>query len=184
MTDFSTQNSGAAVPMAAITEHHTTADAKKVVALFDTGSAYAEASTAFPFPVTPISTKNVRDVSSLDVTLNSGTTTATLSDLDVEDYTHFAIGFECDASAATGDHSFDIIVSFSRDGTVYYKYQNDFWGFLRYEDTAFATADTILLEGRIPSGMLFMQIDIVGNSLSGSESFIFDDWFMGLDSSK
>lgn len=125
--------------------------------------------------------KKTVDVSSLDVTLNSGTTSASISDIDVANSSHFSIGFECDASAAVGDHNFDVIVSFSRDGVAYKKYKNEFWGFLRYEDTAFSTADTELLAGEIPAGMLFMQIDIVGNLLSGSESFVFDDWFVGLN---
>jgi hypothetical protein len=127
--------------------------------------------------------KKTIDVSALDVTIDDSPTSAQATDLDVTGYTHFAIGFQC-TSTGVGAHNFDIIVSFSRDGTDYYKLQNDFWGFLRYEDTAFSTADTILLDGEIPSGAIFMQIDIVGNGTTASLFFTFDNWYLGLDSGK
>jgi hypothetical protein len=125
--------------------------------------------------------KKTIDVSALDVTIDDSPTTAQISDLEVGGYTHFAIGFEC-TSTGVGAHNFDIIVSFSADGTNYQKLQNEFWGFLRYEDTAFSSADTVLLNGEIPAGALYMQIDIVGNSTTASLFFTFDDWFLGLNS--
>jgi hypothetical protein len=129
--------------------------------------------------------KNSIELTALNDTYDTGTTTNTSADIDVEGYTHFSISAKIDSSAgAAGNHTIDFFVEFENINSSFVKYRMPPFGYLRYEDQAFDPVDSFLVEGKIPSGFTTMRVRIVANSLSGTEEFVVSEAEVGLDSQK
>jgi len=132
----------------------------------------------------PEKSANTASLTTLNATfISGGTTTVTVSDLDVTGKTWFSLGFTCDADALAGDHTFDIFLDFRQSGGVYHRYEGGIWGFARFTDNYFNPPRSWMDSGRIPPGTTQMQITVTANNLTTTESFIFTDWTLGLDSS-
>ena len=101
--------------------------------------------------------------------LNDATTSSNSSTINVGDYTDFLLYLDIDSTNAPTDVQF--IVQFSNDGgTTWFDYKNDFFGDLRYEDTATASGLKECVSGKC-GGRTF-RLRAVGAGTTSTATFL------------
>ena len=120
----------------------------------------------------PYETKRIPDIVTLeeDQILNNVTTSKNSESVETRNYKRFALFLKIDSTLAPTDIRF--IIQFSNDGgTTWWDLQNDFFGDLRYEDTATATAIHEVLEG--PCAGRLLRLRAVGTGTDATNFFTY-----------
>lgn len=105
-----------------------------------------------------------------DQVLDDSPTSKNSAAQDTEPYSRFLLYLKIDSTLAPTDIRF--IIQFSNDGgTTWFDLQNDFWGDLRYEDTAVASIVYECLEG--PCAGKKMRLRAVATGTNATNYFTY-----------
>ncbi|MHA1852580.1 MAG: hypothetical protein ACTSUF_03625 [Candidatus Heimdallarchaeaceae archaeon] len=103
-----------------------------------------------------------------NITLNNIRSSYTSESMSTDFYRNFILYIWVSSSGTPTNIVYEI--EFSHDNTTWYKYTNDFFGDLRYEDTA--TASPGIYECvSYPCAGRFMRLKITGTGLSSTNTF-------------
>jgi hypothetical protein len=103
-----------------------------------------------------------------NITLNNLRSAYTSNSLSTDFYRNFILYIHVTSEGEPTDIVFE--VQFSHDNVTWYKYMNDFFGDLRYEDTATASPGLYESVSALCAGR-YMRVKITGTGTASSDTF-------------